>query len=143
MPYGRVSLQVEDNPDPEEIRRLAQGLVAHNLGRVEPPGYQEFAVFLRDGDGRLAGGVKGYTQWGWLFMSHLWVDEALRGRGWGRALIETAAREAVRRGCRAAHLDTFGFQAPGFYARLGYATFGTLDDFPPGHKRFFLWKRLV
>ena len=55
--HERVSLEVEDNPDPDEIRRLAQGIVAHNLGRVEPPDYQEFAVFLRDGGGRLVGGV--------------------------------------------------------------------------------------
>ena len=141
--HERIDLRVEDNPDPDDIRRLAQGLVAYNLGRVEEPDYQEFAVFLRDEDGRLVGGLKGYTQWGWLFMSHLWVSEALRGRGWGTALIRAAEREAVRRGCRAAHLDTFGFQAPGFYAKLGYLTFGTLDDFPPGYKRFFLWKRLV
>jgi hypothetical protein len=51
-------------------------------------------------------------------------------------------REAIRRGCRGAYLDTFSYQARPFYEKLGYAVFGTLDDYPPGHQRFFMRKRL-
>jgi hypothetical protein len=40
-------------------------------------------------------------------------------------------------------LDTFSFQARGFYEKLGYCVFGTLDDYPPGHSRFYLTKRLA
>jgi hypothetical protein len=39
-------------------------------------------------------------------------------------------------------LDTFSFQAPGFYQKLGYRVFGELVDFPPGHTRQYLTKRL-
>jgi hypothetical protein len=39
-------------------------------------------------------------------------------------------------------VDTYGFQAPGFYERMGYAEFGRLEDFPPGSARHFLWKSL-
>jgi hypothetical protein len=35
-------------------------------------------------------------------------------------------------------LDTFEFQARGFYEKLGFELFGTLDDHPVGHCRFFL-----
>jgi hypothetical protein len=55
------------------------------------------------------------------------------------AAMEDAAR---RRGCRAAWLDTFSFQAPGFYRGLGYRVFGKLAGYPPGHTRHFLWKPL-
>jgi hypothetical protein len=54
-----------------------------------------------------------------------------------------AEQEAITRGCRGAWLDTFSFQARGFYERLGYAVFGTLDDYPPGQNRIFLHKVLV
>jgi hypothetical protein len=40
-------------------------------------------------------------------------------------------------------LDSFSFQAPGFYRRLGYAEFGVVEDYPPGHTRHFLKKRLA
>jgi hypothetical protein len=29
-----------------------------------------------------------------------------------------------------------------FYERRGYEVFGTLDDYPKGHKKFFLKKKL-
>lgn len=41
------------------------------------------------------------------------------------------------------YLDTFDFQARPFYERHGYEVFGTLDDYPPGHSRFFLRKDLA
>ncbi len=51
-------------------------------------------------------------------------------------------RRAIERGCHSAWVDTFSFQAPGFYRELGYEAFGELD-YPPEHKRFFLKKRLT
>lgn len=77
--------------------------------------------------------------------SHLHVDllflpESLRRDGIGRRLMNDAEGEAIRRGCRGAWLDTYSFQARGFYERLGYTTFGTIDDYPPGHSRIFLKK---
>jgi hypothetical protein len=40
-------------------------------------------------------------------------------------------------------LDTFDFQAPEFYRQHGYVEFGHIDDYPPGHKRYFFQKRLA
>jgi ribosomal protein S18 acetylase RimI-like enzyme len=54
--------------------------------------------------------------------------------------MQRAEDEARRRGCRGAWLDTYSFQARGFYERIGYEVFGVIDDFPPGHSRLFLRK---
>ncbi len=64
------------------------------------------------------------------------------GKGIGRRLMGDAEMRALERGCHSAWVDTFSFQAPGFYPRLGYTVFGELD-YPPGHKRIFLQKRLA
>jgi hypothetical protein len=50
--------------------------------------------------------------------------------------------EAIRRGCHSAYLDTFSYQSRPFYEKLGYEVFGTLDDYPRGHQRFYMRKRL-
>jgi hypothetical protein len=50
--------------------------------------------------------------------------------------------EAANGGARSVHLDTYDFQALGFYKKLGYGVFGELDDYPPGHTRYFLTKPL-
>jgi len=71
------------------------------------------------------------------------VQEELRGQGLGRELILQGESEARSRGCIGAYVNTFDFQAVGFYDRLGYVVFGQLDDFPPGHSRYFLRKQLA
>jgi GNAT superfamily N-acetyltransferase len=88
------------------------------------------------------GGLEGHTYFGWLFIENLAVDESVRKSGWGTKLLEAAHDEARRRGCHHAWLDTFSFQALPFYEKLGYTIFGTLDDFPSSHQRYFLQRAL-
>ena len=64
----------------------------------------------------------------------------MRGAGFGRQLVGRAEQEAIVRGCQGAWLETFSFQAPGFYERLGYRVFAVLEDNPPGHMRLFMTK---
>ena len=56
------------------------------------------------GKGHVLGGAYGDTHYGWLYLSLLWVDEALRGQGWGTRLVELFEAEAVTRGCHGAGL---------------------------------------
>jgi ribosomal protein S18 acetylase RimI-like enzyme len=57
-------------------------------------------------------------------------------------LMAQAEGRARERGYHSAWLDTFSFQARGFYEKLGYEEFGRLD-YPPDHYRHFLRKRLI
>ena len=93
-------------------------------------------------NGTLMGGVIGETHWNWLFINLMWVQEKLRGKGYGHQLLQAAEEEGHRRGATHAYLDTFSFQAPEFYKKNGYRVFGVLDDFPPGHRRLYLAKQL-
>jgi len=87
-------------------------------------------------------GLAGETYGGWLFIKYLWVHDDLRSLGFGRELMARAEERALERGCHSAWLDTFSFQARGFYEKLGYEEFGILD-YPPNHKRHFIKKPLV
>ena len=95
-------------------------------------------------DGHLVGGVNASTVnlWQWLTIDILWVDEAERGHGLGEALLAAAEEEGRRRGCRWAKVNTWDFQAPGFYRRCGYVEYGREVDYPPGHTNFLLRKDL-
>jgi ribosomal protein S18 acetylase RimI-like enzyme len=72
----------------------------------------------------------------------MWMKEVLRGRGYGHRLLTLVEDEARKRGATKAFLDTFSFQAPGFYEKHGYHVFGELKDFPKGHQRYFFTKEL-
>ncbi len=137
-----VDLCVLDSPDSDTVRLVVSNLVAANETVAPPEEYQPLAVVARV-HGDLVGGAVGHTHWGWLFVSHLWVDVAQRGVGLGSALMASIEDAARRRDVGSAHVDTYDFQALGFYERLGYAVFGKLDDFPVGHTRFFLQKSLT
>ena len=78
-----------------------------------------------------------------MYIDSLWVEESLRGQGWGRRLVEVAEVEAKHRGCRGAHTDTFSWQAPEFYLEVGYTEFAVIDDYPPGNKLHYFCKEFV
>jgi ribosomal protein S18 acetylase RimI-like enzyme len=111
-------------------------------GRGFPWSPARLALALRDDNGHVAGGLIGEVQWGWLRIEILAVAENLRGAGWGRRLVEDAERLATEAGCHSAWVDTFSFQSPGFYHKLGYRVFGELPDYPIGQTRYFLSKRM-
>ncbi len=140
---AEYTLSIEDAPRAEDVQLLGQGLTAHALPHTGVPGFRPIGVFLRDEQNRIVAGVWGYLNWNWLSIGLVWADDALRGQGYGRRLIETLESVARERGCKYAHLDTFSYQARPFYEHLGYELFATLDDYPPGHQRFFLKKRLA
>jgi hypothetical protein len=50
---------------------------------------------------------------------------------------------ALKRTCVIVWLDTYIFQARGFYEKLGYEIFGTPDDFPKGESRDFFREVLM
>lgn len=121
--------------------RILKGLRAYNEARVGPSKWKPLTIVVREGR-RIVGGLQGHTHWTWLFVAKFWLDESRRGSGLGTKLLGLAEREARRRGCRHAWLDTFDFQAPGFYRKQGYRRFGTLKDYPEGHRRYFFVKDL-
>jgi ribosomal protein S18 acetylase RimI-like enzyme len=132
---------IDINPSAEDIETIVKNVIQYNDHQVERERWQRLAVFVRDEHGKIVGRLNGYTHWDWLFISHVWVDASLRGQGYGRILLQKAEDAALERGCLHAHVDTFDFQARGFYEKLGYKIFGVLEDFPKGHTRYFLHKR--
>lgn len=135
---------------PFEIKYLDQpaweiiggGISDFNTQQAGDDEGQNLCFVLQMPEGKIVGGVIGATYWNWLYVNLMWVREDLRGQGYGQLLLEKAEEEAKKRGAKQSYLDTFSFQAPDFYKKLGYEEFGRLEDFPAGHTRYFLVKTL-
>jgi GNAT superfamily N-acetyltransferase len=136
------TLRPTDVPDDASRNAILGALVAYNQSKTGKHDYRPLIIAIEDPDGRVIGGLWGRTAYDWLYVELLFVPEALRGRGLGSELMTRAESEAVSRGCHGAWLDTFEFQARGFYERLGYTCFGELRDYPPGSARYFMKKAL-
>ena len=103
---------------------------------------ESFSATRHDAAGVIRAGICGYTWGGCCYISYLWVDESERGRGVGTSLLAAAEQHAAARRCSVVFVATHSFQAPAFYARLGYREQAVVHDHPPGHSSSVLAKRL-
>lgn len=137
--YQIVSVE---KPEDSAWGIIGRGVATFNKQQAGDNKFQRLCYVLQSPDQEIVGGILGEVYWGWLYIDLLWVEEELRGQGHGGRLLVHAEDDARGRGAKHAYLDTFSFQAPEFYKVHGYQVFGELADFPPGHRRFFLTKRL-
>ncbi|MFD5032452.1 GNAT family N-acetyltransferase [Streptomyces sp. NPDC058405] len=99
---------------------------------------------FEESTGELAGGLTGRTWARWLHVDLLWVDDRHRGARLGSRLLAEAERLALKeRGCARSRLETWDFQAPGFYQKQGYEIAGQVADYPPGVTEYILIKSLA
>jgi GNAT superfamily N-acetyltransferase len=122
-------------------RAVFKGLRAFNAGIVGKSDFHALAITLRHRRS-IVGGLVGQTYLDWMFVAAFWIADEFRGQGFGSKIMRAAEKEARRRGVKNVYLDTFSFQAPEFYRKLGYREFGRLNDFPVGHHRSWLTKAL-
>ena len=135
------SITIEDDPSFDHVRFLTRKLHEYNVSQTGLEG-ELITLLLRDTGPQIIGGVHGWTAFNYLHVDILWLREDVRGRGYGKRLLLATDQEALKRGCRYAQLDTFSFQARGFYEKLGYRVFGELDEVAGKQKWHFLKKDL-
>jgi GNAT superfamily N-acetyltransferase len=135
-----VAVEHPSNKHRDHILRL---LLEHNASKVGPTVLEPLAVVLQDAENDvIMGGLWGESDYDWLFVELLIVPDGFTNRGLGSALMKKAEEIAFRRGCVGVRVDTFSFQAPGFYEKLGYQRFGRLANHPKGYERIFYFKAL-
>ncbi len=130
-----------DQPTLDDREAIVAPLRVYNREHAAPTEMLPVAILLQDEQGQTVGGLWGRTLFDWLYVELLAVPERLRGQDVGTELMRKAEEIARDRGCVGAWLDTFAFQARGFYERLGYRVFGEIPDHPVGSARYFLSKR--
>jgi GNAT superfamily N-acetyltransferase len=126
------------DPRQEDIDTIDRGLAEYNRARVGWS-YERIAIYARDNEGAIVGGLVGEIFWDWLHVATLWIDDAYRGRDVGTELLRRAEEMALSRGITRSHVETTSFQAPGFYAKNGYEVYGQFEK-PVGHTWYYLKK---
>jgi chloramphenicol 3-O phosphotransferase len=139
---GSEEFEFVEEPVPEDMSFLGDRLHEFNVGATKIADGRLFGIFMRDENGVMTAGLHGHTWGGTCEISRLWVREDLRHSGLGSELMTGAEEVARSRGCSQIFLSTHSFQAPEFYARLGFAEIGRITDYPDGYDQIFLSKRL-
>ena len=101
------------------------GLRAYNRTFVSDTA--DLSLVVEDEAGQIIGGCDAFRMGELALLDVLWVAESRRGTGLGACLLAQLEQDAARQGAKRLELNTFGFQAPGFYEKLGYRRFGAGD----------------
>jgi ribosomal protein S18 acetylase RimI-like enzyme len=139
MPDLRLAFEADPASADEAFVRDALG--KWNIRVTGFGDYSPAYLFLRDAETRIRGALLSYVWGKWLHVDTFWLDDDVRGQGWGTKMLEAAHAIGRDKGAEAAWLDTFSWQARPFYERFGYKAVFEVPDFPPGHSRIFMTRR--
>ncbi len=101
---------------------------------------EEKTVLMLNADQEVLGGVYGYIEREWLYISLLWVGKSARGLGVGNRVMEKIESWAEEKGIRNFYVGTAEFQARPFYEKRGYRVINTCVDQPIGFECYTLIK---
>lgn len=130
----------------EDREFIRSKVIEHNMAcvsdEVKSP-KEQISFIARNDNGEIIGGVTGTSYWQHMHIDFLWVDEAERGQGIAKQLMQQMEAYARSLNCRLLIVETLSFQAPGFYKKQGFREFGVIEDHPAGHSFHYFEKWLT
>lgn len=119
-----------ENPTDQDHGMLFKGIneFAKSQGLDPSGGSYFFAVY--DENNTMVAAISGFDNFGPVEIGGLWVDEAVRGLGYGQALVQKAQEWGRQKGCSFATVFTLKeWPAYTWYQKLGFA----VEFERPGH----------
>ena len=129
--------------DENDAEYIDDKLVEYNWSQV--PAVHDFEYIGRkiqgDNNEPVAAGFAGVNFWNIAFVEMLWVDEPRRNQGIGSRLLSDIERESKKIGADIVMIDARDWNVE-FFKKLGYTVYCTLEDYPSGHSKYKLQKRI-
>lgn len=136
----KLLVSVENSPSEKDNSFIRNKLQEFNDNYTGVTAIQ-FSVFAKENN-EVQGGAICYLDENSIYIDILWVDEKHRKSGIGSKIIKLAEEEGVKKGAIYSTLDTFDFQAEGFYKKCGYQRIGVIPAYLGNHDRIFMRKKI-
>ena len=127
---------------PIEIDAIEECLDGYNRRATGRHDSRGLGFVIRDQTGRAIGVAAGYSWAGTSELKQLWVDEAYRGHGYARKLLNAFIAEAAGRRVQRIWVASYDFQAPSIYEKVGFSRVAEFGGWPEGHSNVVLCKIL-
>lgn len=141
-----MNIETTSTPNIEDLKVLSEGIKSYNQQHIpdavvfEPD--TKFAIFAKDENGEVLGGIRACAYWNYCLLELVWLSDKIRRKGIGTQLMKAAEEYAKSKGFEYVRTETVDFQAQAFYLKLGYTVYGELPDFPKGHTTYCLIKKI-
>ncbi|BCL73330.1 GCN5-related N-acetyltransferase [Vibrio nigripulchritudo ATCC 27043] len=137
-------IEVTYHPDKQDLESIYQALREFNEPYFPDLDEKVLALFIRDHQHRVVGGIAAHLFYDSLHIHRIWIDANYRRKGIGTKLLKTAEREARKMQVKKIFLDTYNFQAPEFYQKHEYQEVGRYQGYPKdGTDKIFYKKTLI
>ena len=130
---------VDENP-------VHASLIEYERAKIPAASYgqeSEVRLYLQNAEEEILGGAIATTRWCALNVLSLWLQEPLRGRGFGSTLMDELEEYAVATGCIRILLETTTMHSFEFYRHKGFELVGYIDGYPAGEQFFYLQKLIA
>ena len=133
----------QDSLSPEHKQIIINGLNNNAYQQKElGKSNSSFSFCLEDDNKKLLAGVSGFHYYGCFYVDLLFVEESVRGKGYGSSLMQKSEKLARERGCLFMAVNTMDFEAKPFYEKLGFEVEFVRTGFEKESKMYFLRKEL-
>ncbi|VUD69324.1 Acetyltransferase [Thalassocella blandensis] len=137
-----MNIQILKTASDDTYNFLIDKIEVFNVENGESHQRLPLIVTMDLGDDKILGGAIGWIVGNWLLVDVLWIEEAYRGKGFGKRIISLLESKAIKKGCRQVLLDTLDFQALNFYLKLGYEVVSVLTEYPVNGTKYYLKKNI-
>ncbi|MCK4934450.1 MAG: GNAT family N-acetyltransferase [Simkaniaceae bacterium] len=139
MEQDGIDFDLSENPSQNGVDFLTQKINESTVGYGKA---YSFAIFARDRNGNLIGGLNGSVIYHMIYTDQLWVDMQYRKQGVGKQLMERVHSYGKGKKCSLAMVATMSFQAPIFYQKIGYSVEFSKEGFGNAGTYLLLSKKL-
>lgn len=124
-----MKIEITATPAKEDLKTISKGIQSFNQKHMpDSVVFEEdtkFAVFARDENGEVVGGIRACAFWDYCIIELLWLSEKTRGKGIGSQLMDAAENHAKEKGFSHMRTETLSFQARPFYEKHGYKVYAS------------------
>lgn len=124
---------------PEDNDTIHRALQQYNAQYMRD--FREYSFHISE-KGKIVAGIVAESTFDTLEVEFLFVEESCRGKGYGCLLLSHVEELARRDGLKRVLLNTYSFQAPGFYKALGYTQLLEINPCFGKYSQFFFLKEL-
>ncbi len=135
------TIELVESPNAGQIQPIVDGVVSYGKSQVKETTQEKFAFHLKV-NGALVGGIVGAMQYDRFYLSHIWVSEKHRNKGFGSSLLNNCEEKMRRVGCNSIMLETLNKKAVALYFKHGYVEVGNIPEYVKGFDLIHMVKKI-